>query len=337
MTFGSLFAGIGGLDLGLERAGIVCKWQVENEPYCIKVLEKHWPHVPKWRDVRYFLGGKRWRKCRAAWDVDLICGGFPCQDISNAGRRAGIDGSRSGLWTDFARVIRLLRPRYVLVENVPALVIRGLSRVLGDLAQLGYSAEWDRIPAAAVGAPHLRWRLFIVAYAPELQRPPIERSEPDGAGESLVADPHQSGREGRPQLLAGREQSGFVFRGPDASDANGALRQESENAIRSGRQRLGSSRPETLPDAACRWSGQRWRDEFAAFCQTQRDLYWPDPQPWIRGMDDRISHRLHSVAPTLDGVPDRANRLRGLGNAVLPQIAEWVGRRLLEYERSSNA
>src|SRR5437016_956118 len=98
MRFGSLFTGIGGIDLGLTRAGMVCKWQVETDIYALKVLEKHWPGVARYRDVRYFLGGKRWRRVRAAWHVDVIAGGFPCQDISNAGRRAGIDGAMSSLW-----------------------------------------------------------------------------------------------------------------------------------------------------------------------------------------------------------------------------------------------
>ena len=96
--------------------------------------------------------------------VDVLCGGFPCQDLSVAGRGAGIDGARSGLWAEYARLIRELRPRYVVVENVPALLVRGLGRVLGDLAALGYDAEWDCLPASAFGAPHRRDRVWIVAY-----------------------------------------------------------------------------------------------------------------------------------------------------------------------------
>jgi len=157
ITVGSLFAGIGGLELGLERTGgFKTVWQVENNPYAIRVLEKHWPKVHRWDDVKTFppKGGDM--------RVELICGGFPCQDISNAGKRAGIDGERSGLWAEFARIIGVLRPRFVLVENVSALLIRGIDRVLGDLATLGYDAEWESIPAAAVGAPHIRERVFIL-------------------------------------------------------------------------------------------------------------------------------------------------------------------------------
>jgi DNA (cytosine-5)-methyltransferase 1 len=158
LTFGSLFAGIGGIDLGLERAGMRCKWQVEIDDYATKVLAKHWPDVPKYRDVRG-VGAHNLAR------VDVLAGGFPCQDISNAGKRAGITGERSGLWLEFARLICELRPRYVLVENVAALLVRGIDTVLGRLAALRYDAEWHCIPAAAVGAPHVRDRVFIVAYA----------------------------------------------------------------------------------------------------------------------------------------------------------------------------
>ena len=158
LTFGSLFAGIGGFDLGLERAGMVCKWQVEIDPFCRKVLAKHWPDVVRYEDVRE-VGEHNLEA------VDVICGGFPCQDISYTGKGAGIaEGTRSGLWFEYYRIICDLRPRYVVVENVAALLTRGMDVVLGDLAACGYDAEWDCIPAATLGAPHRRDRLFIVAY-----------------------------------------------------------------------------------------------------------------------------------------------------------------------------
>ena len=156
-TLGSLFAGIGGIDLGFERAGFATKWQVEIDPFCRKVLAKHFPHAERFEDVR---------NCGAAnlCPVDVIAGGFPCQDISNAGKRAGITGERSGLWKEYARIIRELRPRYVFVENVAALLGRGMDIVLGDLAEIGYDAEWDCIEAEEVGAEHRRARIFILAY-----------------------------------------------------------------------------------------------------------------------------------------------------------------------------
>ncbi len=158
LTFGSLFTGIGGLDLGLERAGMRCEWQVEIDDYATRVLARHWPDVPRYRDVRG-IGAHNLSA------VDVICGGFPCQDISDAGRRAGINGARSGLWHEFARIVGELRPRYVLVENVAALLYRGMGTVLADLSTLGYDAEWSIVSACAMGAPHPRERLFIVAYA----------------------------------------------------------------------------------------------------------------------------------------------------------------------------
>ncbi len=159
LTFGSLFAGIGGFDLGLERAGMVCKWQVELDDYASRVLAKHWPNVPRHDDVRTFPTAER------DWSVDLVCGGFPCQDISIAGKGAGLAGERSGLWYEFARILGDIRPRWAIIENVPALTSRGLDAVLCDLASLGFDAEWHVIPASAVGAPHRRERIWIVAHA----------------------------------------------------------------------------------------------------------------------------------------------------------------------------
>src|SRR5204863_370991 len=117
------------------------KWQVEIDPFCRQVLEKHWPNVTRYFDVR---------QVKRLESVDVLCGGFPCQDISVAGKGEGIDGERSGLWREFDRLIGELRPRYVVVENVSALLVRGLGRVLGDLVARGYDAEWDCIPASAV-------------------------------------------------------------------------------------------------------------------------------------------------------------------------------------------
>lgn len=156
-----LFSGIGGFSLGLESTGgfrtvAFC----ERDRYCRAVLARHWPSVPRFRDV-YTLNASKLRRYSP---IHVICGGFPCQDISQAGRRAGIDGGRSGAWSEYYRIIGELRPLYALVENVAALLIRGLDRVLGDLAALGYDAEWHCIPASAVGAPHRRDRAWIIAY-----------------------------------------------------------------------------------------------------------------------------------------------------------------------------
>jgi DNA (cytosine-5)-methyltransferase 1 len=156
VKFVSLFAGIGGFDLGLKRAGMTCVGQVEIDPYCRDVLAKHWPDVPRMEDVCDFQGHE-------FGQFDYLVAGFPCQDVSNAGRRAGLSGERSGLYREVVRAIRLVRPIGAVLENVAALLARGMGTVLGDLAEVGYDAEWDCIPACAVGAPHIRDRVFIVA------------------------------------------------------------------------------------------------------------------------------------------------------------------------------
>ena len=273
MTFGSLFAGIGGLDLGLERAGMECAWQVEIDPFCRKVLAKHWPDVPKYEDVTE-VGAHNLEP------VDLICGGFPCQDLSYAGKGAGIEGERSGLWTEYARIVRELQPRYVLVENVPALLGRGMGRVLGDLAASGYDAEWDCIPAAAVGAPHRRDRAFILAHSNNTRRrtPEVFGSEREGAFELGDDGEEEPTALGNPQGLFG----------------NG------------GNNHTGGSGESTAPPVQPRGPGSREGPNGG----------WWSIEP--------------NVGRVANGVPSRVDRLRGLGNAVVPQVAEFIGRRIME-------
>jgi DNA (cytosine-5)-methyltransferase 1 len=177
MRIGSLFSGIGGLELGLERAGLgPVVWQVERDSFCRSVLRKHWPSAERFCDVREATGLHAPAcdldddcRCPIPPDrlrpVDVICGGFPCQDVANHGSRLGLDGARSGLWSEYRRIVGELRPEWVVIENVEALRRRGLGVVLGDLAALGYDAEWQTVRAADVGAPHGRARLFVVAYA----------------------------------------------------------------------------------------------------------------------------------------------------------------------------
>src|ERR1035438_8512801 len=160
-TYGSLFSGIGGLDLGFDRAGFECRFQIEIDPFCREILEKHWPGVPKHHDIRTATAA-------VLSPVDVLIGGFPCQDVSQAGKRVGIEGSRTGLWSEFARIIGELRPRFVVAENVPGLLTsRGaMGRLLGDLARLGYVGCWRCLRASEFGASHIRKRVFIVAYQP---------------------------------------------------------------------------------------------------------------------------------------------------------------------------
>jgi DNA (cytosine-5)-methyltransferase 1 len=166
-----LFSGIGGFSLGLGRTGgfeTVAFCEIEEFPR--KVLAKHWPEVPQYEDVRQLTGDILKRD---GISIDVITGGFPCQDISVAGKQAGIgEGTRSGLWSEIVRLISELRPKYVILENV-ANLLRGPSeqpgkwfgRILSDLAECGYDAAWENIPASAVGACHRRERVWIVAYA----------------------------------------------------------------------------------------------------------------------------------------------------------------------------
>jgi DNA (cytosine-5)-methyltransferase 1 len=156
VTVGSLFSGIGGIDHGLERAGMRVTWLCESDEFKRRVLAIQWRGVPVYEDARA-VGPELAL-------VDVLTAGFPCTDISVAGQRAGLSGANSGLWTEVARVVRQLRPRFLLVENVPSLLVRGMGTVLGDLAASGYDAEWDSLPAAAFGAPHLRARVWLLAY-----------------------------------------------------------------------------------------------------------------------------------------------------------------------------
>lgn len=182
MKVGSLFSGIGGLDLGLERAGMTVAWQAEVDPYCCRVLEKHWPDVPNLGDVTTI----DWKKVPR---VDLICGGYPCQPFSQVARGRNV---APDLWPHMRAAIAALRPRFVLIENVAAHLGRGFSSVLADLDALGFDAEWATLTACAFGAPHTRRRLFALAY-------------PHGEGQSVltvdeevarVCPPASDGRDG---------------------------------------------------------------------------------------------------------------------------------------------
>lgn len=259
LTLGSLFSGIGGLDLGLERAGFEVVWQVEIDDYAQKVLAKHWPNVTRFRDVRdcgrHNLAG-----------VEIIAGGFPCTNISWAGRRAGFRGgqSESGLWFEFGRIISELRPGYAVIENVPAALYpvrhnerlepAPITAILTNLAECGYDAEWQVLSAAAVGAPQKRERLFIVAY------PNCERV-----------------------------QTVKVFD----------------------------------------------RAAFDTFCNTDRTWQWH----WRSSTD--VSARVRPVPDSricgmATGVPYGLDRFRGIGNAVVPQVAQLVGNLInLHAERTS--
>lgn len=301
MTVGSLFAGIGGFDLAAERVGWDVKWQVEIDPYASAVLARHWPDAERFADVREV------RRFPAA---DVLCGGFPCQDISDAGLRAGLSGERSGLWRQLARAVRVVRPKYALVENVAALLGRGMGRVLGDLAARRYDAEWDCLPAAAIGAHHWRDRIWILAY-PESNR--VEGERLPGEGRQRVAD-----ADGRRSYVADDSSSGQRTRRTRGSDSGGARESEQPlQAVADARQQERIRGP--------LWAGRRERSACSLAEAYERH----------RSEVDGIWRAEPAVGRVVDGVPTRlvADELRVLGNAIVPQIAEWIFRNIEEAER----
>ena len=183
IRLGSLFSGIGGLELGIERAAssagleAVTVWQVERDQFARRILKKHWPNATRFDDVFEFPPTDA-----AGLEVDLICGGFPCQPVSIAGKQKGANDER-WLWDEMRRICEVLRPRFILAENVPGLLSAGTFRgqlfgnILRDLAALGYYVEWDCIPASAVGAAHRRDRVFILADTDDPGRQEQRRTE----------------------------------------------------------------------------------------------------------------------------------------------------------------
>jgi len=359
MRVGSLFAGIGGFDLGLSWAGYDIAWQVEQDEWCRKVLAKHWPDVARFTDV-----------CDCGLHnlepVDVICGGFPCQDISLAGRQAGLDGERSSLWWEMRRIVGELRPPYVIVENVPNLFIRGFDRVLGSLSEIGYDAEWGVISANDVGAPHLRQRLWIVAY-------PIgargEAWDGDGLGNGNGSCRHQG-------VAAGQGGEGGADAMEDASCTlleerihDGRTQREDSQSARSSKELAhphGDDRRGASSPVSC---GRQPRVEHRRG-DTGLDVSEPAEElahtigPRLEGHTGDVSYSNEpgrvasrpdgSVAPesvcertrwhhpgwvsepnvgrVAHGVSKRVDRLRGIGNAIVPQIAYWLGTRIKDAQ-----
>jgi DNA (cytosine-5)-methyltransferase 1 len=270
---------IGGFSLGLERAGMRTVAFCEINPFSVEAriepsLANHWPGVPCYDDVRTLTADR----LRAdGISVDVICGGFPCQDISVAGRGAGIAGERSGLWSEYARLIGEVRPGFVIVENVARLLSDGMGRVLGDLAALRYDAEWEGLPAYAVGSPQERDRIWIVAYSNERKlengrASPIRRRSA-GAGESSRIG-SAANRDTLREL-----QPGWCFTDFRRWPVYGA-------------------------QGSDRWR-ENWRDRLMSLCR----------------VDDGVSRRLDET--------------KGLGNAVVPQIPEIIGRAIMSASHTS--
>ena len=281
------FSGIGGFSLAARWLGGIETVQfVERDPYCQRILAKHWPTVPIHDDICTFNP--------APGSADIVCGGFPCQDISTAGKQAGIkEGTRSGLFYELMRVVRLVGPRYIVLENVAAITSNGMDAVLGTLAEAGFDAEWACIPASAVGACHRRDRWWCVAYAKGEQchdrglahsaRPTKAAAEP-GDGDGADAGPEL--------LLAMLERRTTK----PASHPNRTRSQRQTNARLQGSGVWDSPSRRLDPD----WTGYT-------------------SQPVIRRGDD--------------GFPGRVDRLKALGNAVVPQVAMIpLSRVLTDYQ-----
>ena len=281
LRYGSLFSGIGGIDLGMDMAGFECAWQVEIDGYCRQILDKHWPGVQKYKDI-YELKGEEIEP------VDILCGGFPCQPVSVAGKRGGVDDER-WLWDEFYRLICEIRPRWVVAENVTGLFSansgRAFAGVLRDLAEGGYDAVWDVYPAGGpggVGAPHRRERVFLVAHTDSSQS---------------VKDARDVREEFKVPKVNREDISAVVSGG------------SSEDVANTNTKRLQGMVKESQ-------TGARQIQQIGFCSRTSRWKGW-DVEP--------------NVGRVANGVPRRVDRLRALGNGVVPQVAYKVARMIYEY------
>jgi DNA (cytosine-5)-methyltransferase 1 len=297
LTFGSLFAGIGGFDLGFERAGMKCVWQVEIDEYCQKVLAKHWPEVKRYGDIRET--GKHNLE-----PVDLICGGFPCQPHSVAGKRRGAEDDRD-LWPEYRRIISEIRPRWVVAENVPGIRTTILDQVLSDLEGIDYSVETIIIPACAFDAPHRRERIFIVAHTHENSKSNQPIDEQREVTRSMDVA-HASGMEREARTKEQRELREMRGNGRECNNTDGSSKTYATTSHTAG-EGFQDGQPGQVDGCA----------QGAEVEQPERSSWWS------------VEPGMGRVA---NGVPGRVDRLKSLGNAVVPQVAEWLGRRIIEAD-----
>jgi len=312
LTVGSLFSGIGGLDLGLERAGMKVIWQSEIDPYCNKVLKKHWPEVTNHGNIKDI----DWTTVQRP---DVICGGYPCQPFSTAGKRRGTDDPRH-LWPWVRDAISALQPTYAILENVRGHLSMGGLQVIGELAEIGYDAEWRVVSAAGLGAPHRRDRIIIVAY-PINERQQGRQIQAQSKFNQLGTDETQqkpnttnNKRMERAANMANTSEQQFNGRGHQYSPGEIEKRQTVQKPFdRSGSNvadtKSGTSRSTKSYDLHPRvWQTTKLREQN---CTTRPISSWWQVEP--------------DVGRVVDGVSARVDRLRGLGNAVVPQVAEYIG------------
>ena len=361
MKFGSLFSGIGGFDLGFERAGMECAWQCEIDPKASEVLAKHWPDVKRYTDVRKI--GKYNLE-----PVDVICGGFPCQDLSIAGKRAGFAGSRSGLWFEFARIIDELEPGWVVIENVPGLLSSNSGKdfavLLRWLVERGYGVCWRILDSQYFGVPQRR-RVFVVASFGSGRS-----AEVLFESEGMLWDTPTRGETGQgtagtftPSLVSnGDAHSGF--RDISAFNSNSML---SDNPY-SGIQIIDTTRTidENGGNSACNQGGTMittaaltaspyadnefqedklvcWEMQHASEAYRESGDIAPNLQARMgTGGNNVPCVGVRRLTPTecarLQGFPDDWNsfqadssRYKQYGNAVTVNVAEWIGKRLLSF------
>ena len=319
-----LFAGIGGFSLGLERTGgfqTVAFCEIDKKAQL--VLKKHWPGVPIYGDIKDLTS----ERLQADGIVpDVITGGFPCQDISGAGKGKGIVGERSGLWSEMFRLIGDVRPTWAIIENVSALRSKGLTLVLQDLCSVGYCAEWHCIPASAVGAPHQRDRIWIVAY-PHTSG----QQSSSGGGENNgnetgdyvggccedVAYPMQQHQTQRGECSSTQSQGGGG--GTEQGRSEGDAERQ-----RSLRGTGGDTAEDVAHPNEPRLEG--WLRTGLQECPSKLSVGKGSPREEKLSDQWRIEPNVGRVA---DGVPKRVDRLKQLGNSVVPQIPELLGRAIL--------
>jgi len=309
LTVGSLFSGIGGLDLGLERAGMNVIWQSEIDPYGCRVLKKHWPEVVNHGNIKEINWGNVVRP-------DIICGGYPCQPFSTAGKRNGTDDPRH-LWPWVREAISQLRPKYAILENVRGHLSLGGLSVIGELASIGYDAEWRIVSAASVGAPHKRERVIIVAYPSELHSNGGNNNAQHGSRPKTISE---FGNNSGTQTMAYANNAR-----PHTTELNTAkARLNALSGFRGRNENVAYPNGVSVDDSNFnRSNSQTLREPPTVFSFARGSGYGRTGEQWFSEPD---------VGRVANGVPNRVDRLRGLGNAVVPQVAEVIGRMVIDYE-----